>query len=193
MYSCRHRRWNLTSLNHMVDLEIFNMPLIILSTTSTWRFKMQSLICPTEDQMKVDIYLDYLARGLTRNSFPWFVRGSLRRAALTIFTLDNVWFQAPGEAGFLGNALLALSPLINDLGHVARDINTISVVIKKRCSPTILQQLSLCLSHSLTVSLHLSPFLSHPPPISLTEPWSTEEIIQEALAWSETWKRETLN
>lgn len=81
--------------------------------------------------MKVDIYLYHLTDVLTRNSFPWFVSGSLHWKALTIFTLDNIWFWALGEDGFLRNALLALSPLINDLGHVAWDINTISVVIKK--------------------------------------------------------------
>lgn len=127
---------------------------------------------------------------VTRNSFPWFVSGSLCRTALTIFTLDNVWFSALGEDGFRRNALLAFSPLINEWGHVAWDINTISVVIKKRCAPTILHSFH-CLSLSLSFTQSMSPPLPRSPTLPLIEPRSREEIIQKALAWSETWKRET--
>lgn len=122
---------------------------------------MLSLICTTEDQMKVDIYLYYLTRVLTSNSFPWFVSGSLHRTALTIFTLDNVWFQALGEDGFLRNALLALSPLINDWGHVAWDINTISVVIKKGAHQQYYTAFALSVCLSLSHSLSASPSLTH--------------------------------
>lgn len=141
----------------------------------------------TGDQMKVDVHLYYLMHALTGNSFPWFVSGSLCRTALTIFTSDNVWFQALGENDFLRNALLAVSLLINDWGHVAWDINAISVVIKKKGAH---QQYYT--AFPLSVSPSFSPpslCLPRSPTPSLAEPWSREEIIQKALAWSETRKK----
>lgn len=65
------------------------------------------------------------------------------------------------EGGFLRNALLAVSPSlylsINDLGHVARDINIISVVIKKGAHQQYYITLfQLCLS-SFSSSLSPSP------------------------------------
>lgn len=91
--------------------------------------------------------------------------------------------------GFWENALLALPPpLMNDLGHVARDINTISVVIKKKGAH---QQYYA--AFALSVSLTLS--LPHSPTLPLIEPRSSEEIIQKAtgMKWNmkKKKKRET--
>lgn len=159
------------------------MLLVILQTTSAQGFGRRVEFAQHRIRCEWIYIFNYLTHVLTRNSFPWFVSGSLHRTALTIFTLDNVWFQALGEDGFLRNALLALSPLINDLGHVAWDINTISVVIKKGAHQQYYA------AFALSVSLTLS--LPHSPTLPLFEPRSSEEIIQKALAWSETWKRET--
>ena len=68
---------------------------------------------------------------LTSISFRWLVC-LLSIELHTIFTLDNVRFLALKADGFLRNALLALFYLINDLGHVVWNINTISIVIKKK-------------------------------------------------------------
>lgn len=57
-----------------------------------------------------------------------------------------------------------------------------SVVIKKGAHQQYYTAFALSVSLSFTPSL----FLPCSPTLPLIEPWSIEEIIQKALAWSET-------